>query len=233
MNLQDNVLIRKSAIGADDLEFLVTFLRHAQMTDSLVSHFDEDADSVEWVVNKKVRDTQEVVLTDAALERANSVIDNGARSLINPYFDVIVRDWERLQILHYGACGHYIPHVDAESLLTDELGLKVWEKTLDRDLSIVYFLNDDYEGGELAFPDFNLTVKPEAGTLVCFPSDHNYVHGVRPVTTGHRYTLVTWMRVEGTPTMDELNERTRDEYNRTRPRQIDQWPRVRKGGIDK
>lgn len=227
MTLQDNVLIKAHAIDSEDLDFFAEYLRSAWMADSLVSKFDEDADSAaEWVVNKNIRDTQEVRLTADATQRVNRIVDSGVEQFINAFYGVEVRDWEVSQILHYGVGGHYIPHVDAETLLTDELNLRVWEKTLDRDLSIVYFLNDDFEGGELKFPDLDLSIKPKAGTLICFPSDHNYVHGVTPVTSGHRYTLVTWLRVKGMPTMDEINAMTMDEFNRMRPKQMEQGVRI-------
>ena len=151
-------------------------------------------------------------------------------SFVEPFYNVKIRDWEPLQLLHYGTGGHYIPHVDAETLYTDEDGLELWEKTLDRDISVVYFLNDDFEGGELFFPNLDLLIKPEAGTLVCFPSDHNYIHGVKPVTSGRRYSVVTWMRVKGMPSVDEINQMTMDEYHRRRPKQLEQPPRVRRGG---
>jgi hypothetical protein len=64
---------------------------------------------------------------------------------------------------------------------------------------------------------------------VCFPSDHNYIHGVRPVTSGHRYTIVTWMRVAGMPALDEINQMWMDEYHRHWPKQIAQPPRLGKG----
>jgi predicted 2-oxoglutarate/Fe(II)-dependent dioxygenase YbiX len=67
---------------------------------------------------------------------------------------------------------------------------------------------------------------------VCFPSDHNYIHGVRPVTSGHRYTIVTWMRIEGMPSVDEINQAALDEYHRRWPKQIEQRPRVAKGGME-
>jgi predicted 2-oxoglutarate/Fe(II)-dependent dioxygenase YbiX len=153
------------------------------------------------------------------------------RAFINPFFKVEVCDREPSQILHYGVGGHYIPHVDAETLYKDDVGLDIWERTLDRDLSIVYFLNDDFVGGELVFSDLDLIVKPEAGMLVCFPSDHNYIHGVNPVTSGHRYTIVTWMRIKNMPTLEEINRTTMDEYNRMWPKQIVQRTRVTKGGM--
>jgi predicted 2-oxoglutarate/Fe(II)-dependent dioxygenase YbiX len=127
--------------------------------------------------------------------------------------------------------GHYIPHVDAETLYKDDIGLDMWEKTLDRDLSVVYFLNDDFAGGELIFPALDLIVAPQAGTLVCFPSDHNYVHGVNPVTSGRRYTIVTWMRVVGMPSVDEINQLALAAYHRSWPEQVEQPPRLAKGGV--
>jgi len=231
MNLRDNVLIQTNAISRADLALLGAHVLHAQMKDSLVSNFEEGAPEDEWVVNKSVRDTQEVHLPDAIREKLRSIDDASVSAFINPFYNVVVRDREPSQILHYGTGGHYIPHVDAETLYKDDIGLDLWEKTLDRDLSLVYFLNDDFAGGELVFPELELVIKPEAGALVVFPSDHHFVHGVRPVTSGHRYTIVTWMRVNGMPTMDEINRANMDEYHRHWPKQITQPSRVAKGGV--
>ena len=232
MNLRANVLIQHNAIDAADLRFLSDHVREAGHTDSLVSNFEETAPAqgVEWVVNKKIRDTQEVHLPAAVTEKLGSIADASIQSFISPFYGVSVRDLEPLQILHYGPGGHYAPHVDAETLYKDDIGLAMWEKTLDRDLSVVWFLNDDFAGGELVFPALDLVIEPAAGTLVCFPSDHHYIHGVNPVTSGHRYTLVTWMRVHGMPTMEEINQTALDEYHRAWPEQIEQPPRLARGG---
>lgn len=231
MNLRDGVLVRRNAVGSADLSDLARFLRRAGMTDSPVSNFEDDvaAESVEWVINKQIRDTQQVKLTQAIEKKLADIDDVCIASIINPFYKVEVRDCEPSQILHYGVGGHYIPHVDAETLYKDDIGLELWEKTLDRDLSVVYFINDDFSGGELFFPALDLVIEPEAGTLVCFPSDHNYIHGVRPVTAGHRYTIVTWMRVAGMPAPEEINQMWMDEYQRRRPKQIEQPPRLGKG----
>jgi predicted 2-oxoglutarate/Fe(II)-dependent dioxygenase YbiX len=235
MSLRDDVLVQRNAIGPDDVKLLREHVRKAQMTDSLVSNFEDPegtaADGVEWVVNRTIRDTQEVHLLISLTEKLSSIHRANIVGVINPFYAVAVRDSEPSQILHYGVGGHYIPHVDAETLYKDDSGLEMWEKTLDRDLSVVYFLNDDFEGGELVFPSLDLIIKPEAGTLVCFPSDHNFVHGVNAVTSGHRYTVVTWMRIEGMPTPDEINQMALDEYRRLWPKQIEQPPRVARGGV--
>lgn len=222
------MLIQRNAIAAEDLRLLMDHVRQARMTDSAVANFEDEAEAagVEWVINRNIRDTQQVHLTEAITDKLGNIDDASIRAFIDPFYQVAVLDAEPPQILHYGVGGHYIPHVDAETLYKDDIGLDLWEKTLDRDLSVVYFLNDDFAGGELFFPQLDLVIKPAAGTLVCFPSDHNYVHGVRPVTSGHRYTAVTWMRVKGTPSLDEINELAMDEYHRAWPKQIEQPPRL-------
>ena len=56
------------------------------------------------------------------------------------------------------------------------------------DYGSIIYLNDDYEGGELFFPKYNIHMKPQPGTLVFFPSTNMYAHGVTEVTDGVRYT---------------------------------------------
>jgi hypothetical protein len=63
-----------------------------------------------------------------------------------------------------------------------------------RRVSIVYYLNDDYIGGEITFNRFNVTYKPKANELIVFPSSYVYTHSVSEVTEGTRYALVTWLR---------------------------------------
>lgn len=56
-------------------------------------------------------------------------------------------------------------------------------------ISTVIYLNDDYTGGELSFPEINggYTYKPEKYELVYFPTP--YLHGVNPVKSGKRYII--------------------------------------------
>jgi hypothetical protein len=53
---------------------------------------------------------------------------------------------------------------------------------------LVYYLNDDYVGGEIFYPELNLEIKPEANSLVIHPATLEYRHGVRDVVSGDRYT---------------------------------------------
>ena len=56
------------------------------------------------------------------------------------------------------------------------------------DIGTVFYINDDYDGGELYFPKQGIEFKPKARAGYFFPGDLNYIHGVRPIVSGCRYT---------------------------------------------
>lgn len=113
-----------------------------------------------------------------------------------PYYGVDFEWFERPQILRYSAGGKYDPHADAENM---DAKTRQWFRSQDRDISVLLYLNDDYEGGELGFDKLGYEFKPEAGMLVAFPSDHRYLHAARPTLSGTRYVIVSWAAVLGTP----------------------------------
>ena len=57
-------------------------------------------------------------------------------------------------------------------------------------VSAVVYLNDDYEGGEIQFTRQNLTIKPEAGDIILFPSNYVYEHSSLEVFSGIKYSVV-------------------------------------------
>jgi predicted 2-oxoglutarate/Fe(II)-dependent dioxygenase YbiX len=54
-------------------------------------------------------------------------------------------------------------------------------------ISVVLYLNDDYEGGEIYFKEQGVKIKPKAGSIVIFPSVEPYYHESLPVTSGGKY----------------------------------------------
>ena len=54
-------------------------------------------------------------------------------------------------------------------------------------INALLYLTDQYEGGEIVFPEINIAIKPKAGSMVVFDSDLQ--HGVNAVTRGVRKTL--------------------------------------------
>lgn len=61
-----------------------------------------------------------------------------------------------------------------------------------RRLSVVAFCNAGVEGGALNFPRQGITVYPDAGTVVIFPSGFTHPHEAMPVLAGVKYSAVAW-----------------------------------------
>lgn len=63
-----------------------------------------------------------------------------------------------------------------------------------RNYASMIYLNDNYEGGEIYIPDLNFELKPQKGMLLTFDGA-NYLHGVKKITKGIRYTNSCWIEV--------------------------------------
>jgi hypothetical protein len=61
------------------------------------------------------------------------------------------------------------------------------------EIAVNMYLNDDYSGGEIYFPDHDVSIKPKPGQLIMFPGGHEFKHGVRTVTSGSRYTMASFL----------------------------------------
>ena len=59
------------------------------------------------------------------------------------------------------------------------------------DISFILYLNDNYEGGETIVD--KLKIKPKQGRIVIFSND-KYIHEVKKVNWGVRYTLAGWYK---------------------------------------
>jgi len=87
-----------------------------------------------------------------------------------------------------------IKHADSQNM---DVANRTWSKIIDRDLSLLIYLNDGYEGGELSFYKLNYQIRPRAGAVVLFPSDHRFLHQAETVKKGVRYAIVSWASVKG------------------------------------
>jgi len=62
-----------------------------------------------------------------------------------------------------------------------------------RVITVLIYLNDDYEGGEISFPSQNLFIKPKPGDVLIFPSNRMFKHEVLPILSGERFAVMqTW-----------------------------------------
>ncbi|MEL0235742.1 MAG: 2OG-Fe(II) oxygenase [Pelagibacteraceae bacterium] len=82
-------------------------------------------------------------------------------------------------LLRYNIGQFYVQHTDSF-------------KEQQRSVSCSFLLNDDYEGGEFGFFDREILIRGGKGSIVMFPSNFMFPHEVLPVTSGTRYSIITW-----------------------------------------
>lgn len=208
-------LIKPNVISSFGLSKLSEYVKGKDGIDLQI--FDPEATNetsqTKFVVNKEQRKTKSIYIDDNELKNIRALLDNIILKVISPFYSIKINSVEVPQLLYYEVGGHYMPHCDSESPFVLPTGEEVWKKCVDRDLSVIIFLNDDFEGGELFFPDIKISIRPEAGMMVCFPSNHHFIHTVEPVTKGKRYSLITWMTIEGSMTKNEQNDYLSKKYN--------------------
>jgi len=61
-----------------------------------------------------------------------------------------------------------------------------------RDFASVIYLNDNFEGGQIHWPNKKIEWKPTKGSLAIFPGTLEFLHGVREVPEGVRYTIASF-----------------------------------------
>ena len=100
---------------------------------------------------------------------------------------------ESFQLGKYTDGGHYEWHTDGDGYKRIDAPGNKFLHGKTRKISMVLWLNEDFEGGDFEFyPSISKDSRwtPTKGTLMFFPSWH--MHKVYPVTKGTRYSLVTW-----------------------------------------
>lgn len=77
--------------------------------------------------------------------------------------------------------------------------INVWREGNDQrvhfdnnEFSALIYVNDDYLGGEINFPEIELSIKPKAGSLIVWPG--YFKHSVSLVVSGTRFTLPMFLK---------------------------------------
>jgi predicted 2-oxoglutarate/Fe(II)-dependent dioxygenase YbiX len=134
------------------------------------------------VVNKSIRDVKKFNLPSYRGIGATMAGMGMAANRQAWKFDITHSN--QTDYLKYDEHGHYKAHVDTF--------INPNEKEC-RKLTVLMFLNDDFEGGRFFLQNGHYKIYPpqNPGTCLVFPSF--ILHGVEPVTKGIRRSIVTWM----------------------------------------
>lgn len=183
----DNIVEIENFLTQEEIETLNDFGRNNTVWDLTETHYNENGtviyDSNVWA---------DRVASFLTLEK----IDKNLVKMIYGMIDRLQVEVEKFFNVEVEATGPAVvrwpvgtrqePHADKELHEGPDAGLPndfPWY-----DIASIFYLNDDYEGGELYFPVQGLEFKPKVGAVYFFPGDMHYVHGVRPVQSGCRYT---------------------------------------------
>lgn len=139
------------------------------------------------LIDEDYRRSRRAQMSEPTIARVNAILrDIAARAAA--HFRTPIDRHEDPQFLVYEPGGFFRPHTD------DEPHMK------QRKVSVVIFLDDEHEGGELAFyglvpgphaEEQGLPFRAEVGTLIGFPS--SITHEVLTVGQNRRYSIVSWL----------------------------------------
>jgi hypothetical protein len=188
-NGSENVVELEDMVTPEEQHYLLTFAKNNTIWDITESQWNENGNIIYdhrvWEDRVATKDTllkadptgKVIEILRLVIERMTPIIEEKFNVKVSPTDAAIVR-WP------VGAM--QFPHADKELHEGPDAGTPnefPWY-----DIGTVFYLNDDYEGGELFFPLQNIKFKPKPRAAYFFPGDKNYIHGVTKVTSGTRYT---------------------------------------------
>jgi len=154
----------------------------------------EGSDSV---IHETIRKTTSLHPADETFTRIHQRLLQQQPAL-EQHFHLALNDCERPQFLRYQNGDFFVRHQDGNTHQLDFDHLRI------RRISIVVFLNDHsiepkpecFSGGTLNFYDpegaNSFALHGETGMLVAFTAET--FHEVLPVTSGERFTIISWFR---------------------------------------
>jgi prolyl 4-hydroxylase len=148
----------------------------------------------EDLYDNKTRISQQCWLNDN-----NSFIKN-ITDKVKSYTNTYNNYFEELQVVNYKPGGFFTPHYDA--CVGNKSECKRLNNKGPRYLTVLFYLNDNFEGGETIFPKINKLVKPKKGKAIIFQNvDNNGViitqalHGSEPVKNGEKWIANKWIKL--------------------------------------
>ena len=190
-NPYDLIIIKENVIPQANIEEIMLLTNNKKDTSQATIINKDDKDESEK--NLEVRNTLWYNITPEMAQQFEKCIAECFRNLVAPRYNCQFKSYEPVQFLGYPVGGHYLGHNDGEQFNYET---RQWVRLMERDISFVFYLNDQYGGGELEFGDLGLTIKPKKGMMIAFPSYKEFAHRVHPVTWGHRYSLVSWVATQ-------------------------------------
>jgi hypothetical protein len=185
---KDMIQARENFMTEEELTFLSSIAREIETWDITETHYNENGtviyDSSYWdnrVASRPILDE----LDPRISEHINNMVQR-LKKEVDAFFHVDAMPTSPA-IVRWMPGYEQHPHADKELHTGPDAG-----KPNDfpwYDLAGLFYLNDDYEGGELYFPNQGIQFKPKPGAAYFFPGDKEFIHGVTEITSGIRYVI--------------------------------------------
>ena len=190
-NPYDLIIIKENVIPQENIEELMVLTNNTKDISQATTINTDDKEKSN--TNLEVRNTLWYSIPEEMGKNLEQAVAACFVNHIVPKYNCQFKAYEPVQFLGYPVGGHYKGHNDGEHFNYET---RQWEKIMNRDVSFLFYLNDQYGGGELEFYDLGLTIKPKKGMMIAFPSYKDFAHKVHPVTWGYRYSLVSWVETQ-------------------------------------
>jgi len=187
----DHIQSRENFMTEEEHTFLLNAAKQIKIWDITETHYNEDGvvtyDSNFWKDRVATKNTLDK--TDPQISIVISEMVDRLKKEVDKYFEVDASPTSPA-IVRWLPGQQQQPHADKQ-LPSGEPNDFPWF-----DIAGLFYLNDDYEGGELYFPDHGIEFKPKPRGAYFFPGDLNYIHGVREIKSGIRYVIPFFWTVE-------------------------------------
>ena len=187
-NSPDNIVALENFMTDEELSYLNNFIRQNNNWDVTETHYNENGtviyDSDYWA--NRVATYPTIEKTDPEVPKIIQIMVERLKIEVDKFFKVDASPTSPAMV-RWLPGQFQMPHADKELHEGPDAG-----KPNDfphYDIAGLFYINDDYEGGELYFPNQGIRFKPKAGAAYFFPGDMNYVHGVSEIKSGIRYTV--------------------------------------------
>ena len=183
----NNIVEIKDFLSIEERKRLMDFALNNKIWDITETHRDEDGlvlyDHKVW--EDRVCTYNSLMASDPSILDLIYSMIHRLKVEVDAFFNVDAKETGPA-IVRWPIGSRQEPHADKEFHSGPEKGRAndfPWY-----DLAGLFYFNDDYEGGELYFPQHGIEFQPVAGAAYFFPGDMYYTHGVRPITAGNRFT---------------------------------------------
>jgi hypothetical protein len=183
----ENIVELENFMTEEEVDFLDKAARSLTVWDVTQSHVNENGtvvydagfwkDRVASSPSLDANDPRIVPIITGLVQRLKPIVEDFFQVKAQPTGQTIVK-WLPGQYQH--------PHADKELHEGPDAGKP--NDFPNYDIASLFYINDDYEGGELYFPNQGIQFKPKRGAAYFFPGDKEYIHGVTEVKSSLRYT---------------------------------------------